>query len=255
MPAGMGRFDAPFTRGRPLDYDIAGGSLRRSALRGLDVHHTVHLSLEDVARGVTRDIQVPRREVCILCGGTGAAPGGTSRGCPTCHGSGRGRSGAETCLTCGGCGSVVDLPCGGCGGSGRRQGLFDLEGVHFAAGLPSHGFVKRFKGEGDPGARGGPRGELLLHVVVDEHPWLRRATPDGADILSDVAVSPERAVAGGRIEVPTVYGPAGLRLPRGVVSGARFTLRGKGLRRHGRLGRGDQVVIVRIDPALAGHAL
>ncbi len=60
----------------PLSYEGAAGALPRSALRGLDVHHTVHLSLAEAARGTVKDVRTPRHEVCILCGGTGAGPGG-----------------------------------------------------------------------------------------------------------------------------------------------------------------------------------
>lgn len=247
---GGSRFDAPFTRDRPLYYEGAGDAIPRSPLRGLDVHHTVYLTLREIARGVTRDVQAPRREVCILCSGTGAAADGISRPCPTCHGSGRSRSGVEACGTCGGSGSVVDVPCQGCGGSGRRQGLFDLPAVYFPPGIPSRGFTKRFKGEGDPGPRGGPRGELLVHVVGVDQPHLRRAAPEGADILSEVYISPGQAAHGGHIQAPTVHGPVTLRLPRAVASGTTFTLKGKGLRLPGRYRRGDQhtTVIVGDQP-------
>ena len=249
-PRGGRRFDAPFTRDRPLYYEVAGDALPRSPLRGPDIHHTVYLSLQEIAHGVTRDVQAPRREVCILCSGTGAAADGASRPCPTCHGSGRSRVGVEACGTCGGSGSVVDLPCQGCGGSGRRQGLFDLPAVYFPPGIPSRGFTKRFKGEGDPGPRGGPRGELLVHIVGVDQPHLRRAAPEGADILSEVYISAEQAAQGGHIQVPTVHGQVSLRLPRNVASGTAFTLKGKGLRLPGRYRRGDQhtTVIVGDQP-------
>ncbi|HWE63602.1 MAG TPA: J domain-containing protein, partial [Chloroflexota bacterium] len=145
----------------------------RGVLRGGDVTMSLHVSLRDAALGTERKVEVPRREVCAICTGTGAAPGGTSIRCPRCLGSGGTRTTAEECARCQGSGVIGDPPCPNCSGAGRKQGQTGIT-VVLPPGLED-GQRLVLKGDGDAGPRNGPRGDLILQIVVDPDPVLRRA--------------------------------------------------------------------------------
>lgn len=211
------------------------------SLRGPDVWQTVRLSLREAAFGTNRTIEVPRREACVKCRGTGAAPTGTVRQCGRCHGTGRGTRAGEGCPRCHGNGGIPTVPCPFCGGLGRVDGVATFP-LHFPSAVED-GEVLRIKNEGDPGPQGGPRGDLRVRIAVEPDPVLRRR---GSEVYADLTISPDQAERGGRIEVPTLHGTARLKLPKGVSAGDAFVLRGHGLRLKGRWRRGDQHVTVHI---------
>lgn len=211
------------------------------ALRGPDLWQTVRLSLREAAFGTNKTIEVPRREVCGLCRGTGAAPTGTVRQCPRCHGLGRGAHPGEECPRCHGNGGIPTVPCSGCGGRGRVESAPEFP-LRFPPAV-ENGEVLRIKNAGDPGPQGGPRGDLRLRIEVEPDPVLRRR---GGEVYADVTVTPEQAARGGSIEVPTLHGARRLHLPRGVADGASFVLRRQGLRLKGKWLRGDQHVTVHV---------
>lgn len=219
------------------------------SLRGPDVWQTVRLSLREAAFGTNRTIEVPRREVCVRCRGTGAAPGGTVRHCGRCHGTGRGPRTGEECPRCHGNGGIPTVPCPFCGGLGRVASMATFP-LHFPPAIED-GEVLRIKNEGDPGPQGGPRGDLRVRIDVEPDPVLRRR---GSEVYADLTISPDQAERGGRVDVPTLHGTARLRLPKGVAAGDAFVLRGRGLRLKGRWRRGDQHVTVHIggDARAAG---
>jgi molecular chaperone DnaJ len=147
----------------------------------------------------------------------------------------------RVCAACGGDGVVRYRPCTACGGEG--VGVHgDAVPVDLPAGLDS-GAVVSVAGQGHAGRRGGPPGDLRVSVTVAPHRYYRR---DGEDLYLEVPVSVQEAALGARIDVPTLDGPARMRIPPGTQSGQTFRLRDRGLRPPRGGPRGDQVVTVRI---------
>lgn len=212
------------------------------ALRGMDVIVTVRLTLRESAFGVEKSVEAPRREPCARCGGTGAAPAASSHQCGRCHGTGRGARPGAACPRCQGNGAIPTHACSLCLGAGRLAGTASFS-LRFPPAI-EHGEVLRIKNEGDPGPRGGPRGDLRVRIEVEPDPVLIRR---GSEAYATLTVTPAQAARGGRVAVPTLHGTTYLILPAGVSGGDRFVLRGRGLRLKGRWRRGDQYVTVRVS--------
>ncbi|HEY3355558.1 MAG TPA: DnaJ C-terminal domain-containing protein, partial [Polyangia bacterium] len=210
---------------------------------------TVHAELEvdfaDAAKGGTRTVTLDLERVCPECGGRG----GRLERCAVCGGSGMRRTAsgagvqvAQTCPRCGGSGQTIDKACPRCGGR-KVVATHDTLEVRIPAGVDT-GSVIRLRGKGPARASRRGReearaGDLLLRIKVRPDPRFRR---EGLDILAAVPLSLEEAILGARVEVPTIDGPARLRIPPGTPSGQRFRLRGKGAYKLGEQTRGDQYV-------------
>lgn len=110
--------------------------------------------------------------------------------------------------------------------------------VQIPAGVQS-GQRLRVAGMGPRHPQTGRQGDLILDLVVEDHPVFKR---DGADVLVDVHVPITRALLGGEVEVPTIDGDVVMTLPAGTRSGHQLLMRGRGVAT-GR-GRGDQIVTV-----------
>ena len=109
------------------------------------------------------------------------------------------------------------------------------------------GTVIRLAGQGEPGANGGPPGDLYLHVRIEPHPLFE--TIGDADVQIEFPVAPWEAALGAKVTVPTLDGPVEMKIPSGTQGGKRLRLRGQGLptrinQRRG--GRGDQYVKIKI---------
>lgn len=100
----------------------------------------------------------------------------------------------------------------------------------------------RLKGQGAQG-HGGPAGDALIEVKVRTHPAFRR---EGRDIYAEVPISLGEAVAGGKVEVPTVHGPVAMTVPKWTNGGARMRLKGKGIPATKTEPAGDQYVVFEI---------
>jgi len=220
----------------------ATGPAVEPSLRGFDVRQTVRLTLREAAFGTDKTIVVPRRAYCPTCHGTGGTPGTPVRQCPRCHGTGRGAHRDEECPRCHGSGGIPADPCAICAGRGTRE-----EDATFPLRFPpavEDGEELRITNEGNPGPRGGPRGDLRIRLLAEPDPVLRRR---GAEVYADLTLTAAQAARGGAIEVPTLRQPRQLRLPRDVADGATFVLRGQGLRLKGKWRRGDQHVTVHVE--------
>lgn len=238
-------FDAFFGGAGPAGRQARGwtqGGARPQ--RGDDLQVELRVSLEEAVTGATREVDVARIETCETCGGSGARPG-TSRGtCRRCNGRGQvethqstifGRFvNVRTCDACGGTGTVAETACGTCDGAGRVRRYRRLS-VKIPPGVDT-GARLRLAGEGEAGERGGPPGDLYVLIRVEEHPVFTR---EGNDLWCEAPVSFVTAALGGEVEVPTVDGPARIRIPEGTQSGTVFVLRGRGVPTLGGPGRGD----------------
>ena len=229
----------PFGAGDPSDIfqDIfsqvfGGGARRRSGpQRGSDLRYDMEITLEEAFAGKDATINVPTAVTCEPCSGSGAEPGTSPETCPTCGGAGRVRASQgfftmeRTCARCAGRGQVISKPCKKCHGAGQVQEDRELQ-VKIPAGVET-GMRIRLSGEGEPGAKGGPKGDLYIFVDVAEHDLFER---DGPNLYCRTPVSMVTAALGGEVEIPTVDGGrARVTVPEGAQTGRKLRLRGKGM--------------------------
>jgi molecular chaperone DnaJ len=181
---------------------------------------------------------------CETCDGSGARPGTEPVTCSECAGSGQLRRvrqsllgqmvTASPCPRCGGLGQVVVTPCTVCEGHGRVLDDRTYQ-VDVPAGVDS-GSTLRLTGRGAAGPRGGPTGDLYVHLTVKPH---ERYTRVGNDLVTTVSVSIVQAALGTTLTLPTLDGDEELRVPAGTQSGKVFTIRGRGVPMVRGRGRGD----------------
>ena len=223
-----------------------GRSTAQAPSRGSDAEVEVEVSLREAAFGADREVNVQVVGNCDVCDGVG---GTESHTCPTCGGAGSVRTGREgilgqmvtsqRCSTCGGRGRVIDVVCDNCRGSGRVSEVMTHH-LRVPEGIES-GMRLRVSGGGHAGEPGAPPGDLYVRVKVNEDPELLR---DGEDLLHHMKVSFVDATLGAGVDVPTLEGPRAVRLDPGTQPGATLTLRGEGMPRLRRRGRGDLKVVV-----------
>jgi molecular chaperone DnaJ len=225
----------------------ARGDRRTRPQRGEDVRYDLEISLEDAIRGMSADIQMPRAEACHRCGGNGAEPGKGLVTCPTCRGRGEViyqqsfLSIRRTCGQCGGRGQIVRHACPECKGEGYKRVERKLR-INIPPGVDT-GTRLRLGGEGQPGANGGPTGDLYVILKVKEHPIFERS---GEDLHCNVPVNVAQAVLGARLDILTFDGLQALEVPAGAASGTELRIRGYGMPRLEGHGRGDIVVHVSV---------
>ena len=183
-------------------------TIRREPERGQDLEHHLSISFDDSIRGLKTRFNLYRKQTCAFCGGTGR----------------------------------TSVRCSECAGEGRRAGTEMLE-VEVPAGVAT-GTRIRIPEKGDAGRFGGPAGDLDIVTNVAVHPFFSRVADN---ILCTVPLTVSEAALGTKVEVPTIDGPATVRIPPGTQAGQTFRLRGKGtpsLRHPGM--RGDQYIQVQI---------
>jgi molecular chaperone DnaJ len=214
--------------------------------RGVDLHQTITLAFDEAMHGGQRTLTVTRQERCPACTGLGALHVAESR-CTHCHGAGMMKSArghmvfSKSCAHCGGSGSQRQTRCPACGGQGVEMRNEPLT-ISIPPGL-ADGSQVRVPAKGHAGRHGGANGDLYITVRVEPHPTFRR---EGDDLHLVVPLALHEAALGAKIDVPSLEGPARLRVPPGTQSGQRFRLRERGAPspRDGR--RGDLVVEVRL---------
>ena len=231
---------------------VAGAGARRGPARGADILAEVVLALEEAAVGAERDVNLDTLVECEECAGSGAAPGTYPSRCRECGGTGEVRSARRTmlgnvitasaCPVCGGTGERIDDPCKRCSGQGRVR-VSDTLTVRIPAGVDD-GAQLRVTGRGQAGTRGGRSGDLYVSIRVTPHPIFRRA---GNDLGCEVSVPMTIAALGGEIEVPTLEEPESIDISPGTQSGEVVRLKGKGMPRVDRGGRGELVVLLKVD--------
>jgi len=214
--------------------DIFGGGgrggQRNGPQRGSDLKYNLELTLEQAVKGAEVKIRVPTLNECDTCHGSGAKDGSKPVTCNTCHGQGQVRmqqgffSVQQACPTCRGQGSIIKDPCYSCNGQGVKESTKTLN-VKVPAGV-DNGDRIRLTGEGEAGARGGPKGDLYVETHIKSHAIFER---DGRNLYCDVPISIADAALGGEIEVPTLDGRVKLKIPAETQSGKLFRMRGKGV--------------------------
>jgi curved DNA-binding protein len=124
--------------------------------------------------------------------------------------------------------AVLELSLEEAARGGRRRISLD-DGRDFEVAVPPgirDGQRIRLSGEGEPGAGGGPSGDLFLRIRVRPDPRFR---VEGRDVYTDLPVTPWEAALGARVEVRTLDGTAQVKVPAGSSSGRRLRLRGQGM--------------------------
>ncbi len=228
--------------------DFFGTRSRGGAQRGADLEVAVEITLEEAAKGKEIPLDVPRHETCNVCEGVGAAKGSKRTECPDCRGAGEIRvtqgffSLRRTCPRCQGEGQRIEKPCAECHGRGRVQRRRKLN-VKIPMGIDTDSRLK-ITGEGEAGHRGGPRGNLYVHINVKQHAVFER---HGNDLYCEMLIPFSIAVLGGETEFLTLDGKTSIKIPAGTPSGKIFRLKEKGMPVLGGSGRGDELVRVEIE--------
>jgi molecular chaperone DnaJ len=225
------------------------GGRRGRGRRGASLKVDLELTLEEVATGVKKTIELKRPERCTNCDGSGAKPGTQKRTCKTCAGHGQvvRQQGffqlRQVCPTCQGAGSSIDEPCAKCHGRGAIPKDAPIT-LTIPAGIES-GHTERIAGQGEPGDGGGPPGDLVVVLHVKEHDVYTRF---GDDLLMQTRITFRQAVMGDEIEIPTITGEhVAMQIPAGTQPGEKLRVRNHGLPRGDGYGRGSLVVQVQVD--------
>jgi molecular chaperone DnaJ len=232
-----------------------GGSRARSGRsrgqRGSNLRIKVNLTLEEIAKGVTKKIKVKKQVSCNTCGGSGAKDKNAVSTCGTCHGSGYVRQvrstflgqmqTTTTCPNCGGTGETITSNCPKCKGDGRVYGEETIE-IDIPAGV-AEGMQLSMSGKGNAGMRGGPAGDLLISIIEKPHEHLQR---EGNNLIFELYLNFADAALGTSVEVPTIDGKVKIKIPSGTQSGKIFRLKGKGIPEVQGYGQGDQLIHVSV---------
>ncbi|MDP3175970.1 MAG: molecular chaperone DnaJ [Phenylobacterium sp.] len=223
----------------------------RGPARGQDLRYDLEINLEQAYAGAEVELTVPSSMHCETCDGSGAKPGTSPTTCGTCGGAGRVRASQgffsveRTCPRCGGSGRLVLDPCEDCHGQGQVRREHTLA-VRIPAGVDDGARI-RLAGEGDAGARGGPRGDLYIFLSVRPHELFER---DGLDLLCTVPVTMATAALGGEIDAPCLMGgedcdgecKISVKVPEGSQTGRTLRVKGRGMPSLRSRERGDLVV-------------
>lgn len=228
-----------------------GGESSGPSGRGQDISQIVELTLEEVASGVSKDLDVRHKKKCPKCNGTRAEQGSSVKTCPQCNGAGQVKQVQNTplgqfatvskCPQCNGEGQHVEKPCTECHGSGLKTTTNKIS-INIPAGVET-GTKLRVSGEGDDGIRGAPSGDLYVTIKVLKHDLFRR---EGQDLFYDLPISYVQACLGDSVDVPTIDGEASLNIPAGTQSGSTFKLRGEGIKSLNWSGKGNLYVKVQV---------
>ncbi|MGN0699905.1 MAG: molecular chaperone DnaJ [Oscillospiraceae bacterium] len=235
-----------------------GGSTRsanpNAPRRGSDLPIKLDISFMEACKGVEKEINVTRIEVCDECLGTGAKKGTSPKNCPDCGGTGsvnvqqRTMFGTmmtrKTCTRCSGRGKIIETPCPKCSGRGTISAKKTIS-VNVPAGIDT-GVTLNVRGQGNAGTNGGSRGDLKVRVSVREDPVFRR---EDYNIWVDVPITYMQAALGATIDVPTIDGTVEMKIAAGTQPGSVLRLRGKGVQKLQRAegDRGDQMVRVNVE--------
>ena len=237
--------------------DMFGGRMRGGAgggpMKGANLRTSVRITFMESVFGVDKEITLNLKDPCPKCGGTGCKPGTSPKMCPKCDGRGQvvftqqsffgTVRNVQSCPDCGGTGKIIQDKCPDCGGTGYVTSRKTLS-VSIPAGI-FNGQSVRLREKGEPGVAGGPRGDLLVEVIVSPHQIFER---EDYNIFSEVHISYALAALGGSVVIDTVDGKVVSDLKAGTQTGTRIRLRGKGVPAgRGSSVRGDHYVTFVVD--------
>lgn len=219
--------------------DFFGGGRRSSArnngpMKGANLRTSVRITFEEAVFGCRKEIDLTVKETCKTCNGNGAKPGTNPETCTKCGGKGQvvftqqsffgTVRNVQTCPDCQGSGKVIKEKCSDCRGTGYIS-MKKRYSVDIPAGI-DNGQSTRMPGLGEPGINGGPRGDVLVEVIVGRHPIFQR---QDFNIYSTVPVSYAVAALGGEVVIDTVDGKVVYDVKAGTQTDTKVRLRGKGV--------------------------
>ena len=226
---------------------FGGGQQGPRTMRGRDIRTRVRLTLEEIAKGCTKEVTIERNRPCPECSGRGTKNASDVKTCPTCQGRGQvqnvvnslfGRTMTyTTCPQCNGEGKIVTNPCPRCKGTGLERKRETVQ-VKVPAGVED-GMQLTVRGEGHSAARGGVAGDLLVIIEEQPHAQLKRQENN---LFYTRVISVTDAMLGTEIQIPTLEGAQKLKLDAGTQSGTVIRLRGKGMPSVNSYGKGDLYV-------------
>jgi len=233
--------------------DIFGGGGRRKQrdpygrAKGSDLRYDLEITLEEAAKGVSKELEIERNVSCKTCDSKGSKDGRPSA-CTTCGGSGAVTRQAgifvqqTTCPECRGAGIKITNPCKDCKGEGAIEKMSRIS-IKVPAGVDD-GTRLRSSGNGDAGTRGGPSGDLYVFLHLKAHDIFER---EDENLFCELPVPFAVAALGGELKVPTLEGKASIKIPTGTQGGTIFRLRGKGMPIVGSARKGDLHVEARVE--------
>ena len=231
---GFAGFEQIFGQGRDEARDRKGNDLRAS----------VQLEMTDVAKGAKRALKYRVLIACDQCGGSGAKKGTKAKKCQTCNGAGQVRRSQRSvfgqfvsvapCPDCRGEGAIIQEACEICRGDGRVKADRSVN-VEIPPGVSGDNYIT-LRGQGHAGARGGPPGDLIVTLEIEDDGRFMR---HGDDLVHDVQLSFSQAALGAEIPVPTPWGDEKIKVDPGTQAGTILRLRGMGLPHLGSGKKGD----------------
>ena len=219
--------------------DLFGGSGRRGRgsqgpMKGMNIRKSVRITFEEAVFGCEKEIEVVLKDPCPKCSGTGAKQGTSPETCSKCGGKGQvvytqqsffgTVQNVQTCPDCHGTGKIIREKCPDCSGTGFVASKKKIA-VSIPAGI-DNGQSVRIREKGEPGANGGPRGDLLVEVVVSRHPIFQR---QDMHIFSTVPISFTQAALGADVKIKTVDGDVLYTVKPGTKTDTKVRLKGKGV--------------------------
>ncbi len=218
--------------------DLFGGGRSRRAnngpMQGANLRAQIRVTFEEAVFGCDKEIELTLKDECGKCNGTGAKPGTSPITCTKCGGKGQvvytqqslfGMvQNVRTCPECNGTGKIIKDKCPDCYGTGYISNKKKIA-VTVPAGI-DNGQSIRIRGKGEPGVNGGPRGDLLVEVLVSRHPIFQR---QDTNIYSTAPISFVTAALGGTVRIKTVDGEVEYDVKAGTQTDTRVRLKGKGV--------------------------
>ncbi len=246
---------------------FGGGRSRRSGsyngpMKGANVRTSVRISFKDAVFGCEKELDLNLKETCKTCKGTGARPGTSPETCTKCGGKGQVvmtqqtlfgmMQNVQTCPECRGTGKIVRDKCPDCHGNGFIPERKKIQ-VSIPAGI-DNGQSVRIREKGEPGVNGGPRGDLLVEVVVQRHEIFQR---QDLNIFSSAPITFAQAALGGEVLIDTIDGKVAYEVKPGTQTDTKVRLKGKGVPSlRNKQVRGDHYVtlVVQVPTKLNGEA-
>lgn len=218
--------------------DMFGGAGRKGPStgpsKGADIRTTVRVTFEEAVFGTQTEIEMPLKDECPVCKGSGAQPGHPPDTCGKCGGKGQvvytqqslfGMTRTMSlCPDCQGSGKIIKFKCSNCAGSGYVKSKKKIQ-IKVPSGI-DNGQSIRLREMGEPGVNGGPRGDLLVTILVDKHAQFERKE---YDLYSTEPISFTQAALGGRISLNTIDGPYNYDIQPGTQTNTQVKLKGKGV--------------------------
>lgn len=217
--------------------DMFGGTRTRQSngpVKGANIKTSVRVKFDEAVFGCQKELELPLKDECVVCHGTGSQPGHNPENCPKCNGKGQVVftqqslfgvvRNVQTCPECSGTGKVIKYKCNQCSGTGYVKSKKKIQ-VAVPAGI-DNGQSIRIREKGEPGTNGGGRGDLLVTVLVDRHPQFQRQE---YDLFSTEPITFTQAALGGTITINTIDGPMEYDIQAGTQTDTKIKIKGKGV--------------------------